>query len=49
MALVLIGLSAPIETSAAIARVADTLIGVVIGVVVAAVTISRADRNHVLR
>ena len=49
MALVLIGLSAPIETSAALARVADTLIGVVIGVVVAAVTISRADRNHVLR
>lgn len=49
MSLLLIGLSAPIETSAAVARVADTLIGVVIGVVVAAVTISRADRHHVLR
>ena len=47
MALLLIGFSAPIGTEAAVARVADTLIGVVIGVVVAAVTISRSDRHHV--
>ena len=47
MALLLIGFSAPIGTEAAVARVADTLIGVVIGIVVAAVTISRSDRHHV--
>ncbi|MDI9914015.1 FUSC family protein [Rhodococcus sp. IEGM 1379] len=49
MALVLIGLSGPITTGSAVARVADTLIGVVVGVVVGAVTISRTDRHHVLR
>ncbi|OYD67075.1 FUSC family protein [Rhodococcus sp. OK302] len=49
MALVLIGLNAPITTDSAVARVVDTLIGVVVGVVVGALTISRADRHHVLR
>ncbi|QKT09570.1 FUSC family protein [Rhodococcus sp. W8901] len=46
MALLLIGFTSPISPDAGISRVVDTLIGVVIGVVIAAVTVSRADRHH---
>ncbi|CAM3226396.1 Fusaric acid resistance protein conserved region [Prescottella defluvii] len=46
MALLLIGFTSPISADAGISRVVDTLIGVVIGVVIAAVTVSRADRHH---
>ncbi|QBJ96715.1 FUSC family protein [Rhodococcus sp. ABRD24] len=46
MALVLIGFTSPISPEVAISRVADTVIGVVVGVLVAAVTISRTDRDH---
>ncbi|MCL2534388.1 MAG: FUSC family protein [Nocardiaceae bacterium] len=46
MALVLTGFTSPISPEAGMTRIADTLIGVVIGVVVAAVTVSRTDRHH---
>lgn len=46
MALVLTGLTSPISPEAGMTRILDTLIGVVVGVVVAAVTVSRADRHH---
>ncbi|MFZ2175249.1 MAG: FUSC family protein [Rhodococcus sp. (in: high G+C Gram-positive bacteria)] len=47
MALLLTGLGSAVTADIALSRVADTLVGVVIGVVVAAVTISRADYHHV--
>lgn len=46
MALVLTGLTSPISPEAGMTRILDTLIGVVIGVLIAAVTISRTDRHH---
>ncbi len=46
MALVLTGFTSPISPEAGMTRIVDTLIGVVIGVVVAAVTVSRTDRHH---
>lgn len=48
MALVLTGFTAPITPEAGMTRILDTLIGVVVGVLVAAVTISRADRHHLV-
>lgn len=49
MALILTGLGAHITPDIALSRVVDTLIGVVIGVIVAAITISRSDRHHLPR
>ncbi|WP_269937325.1 FUSC family protein [Arthrobacter sp. HY1533] len=46
MALIMTGLGAHLGPEAAFSRVADTLVGVVIGVLVAAVSISLADRHH---
>nr|WP_245819818.1 FUSC family protein [Rhodococcus yunnanensis] len=46
MALLLTGLAGHLDPAVALSRVADTLIGVVIGIVVAAVTIEAADRLH---
>ncbi|WP_138996933.1 FUSC family protein [Rhodococcus zopfii] len=46
MALLLIGLGEPIGPDIAVSRIGDTLIGVVVGVVVAALTIARDDRHH---
>ncbi|MFC8304394.1 FUSC family protein [Specibacter sp. NPDC057265] len=48
MALIMTGLGSALEPTAAISRVADTLVGVVIGTLVAAVSISLADRHHVV-
>ncbi|NKZ88590.1 FUSC family protein [Rhodococcus hoagii] len=48
MALVLTGFTAPITPEAGMTRILDTLIGVVVGVLVAAVTVSRADRHHLV-
>lgn len=48
MALLLTGFTAPISPEAGMTRILDTLIGVVVGVIVAAVTVSRADRHHVV-
>ena len=45
MALLMTALSVGLTPEAAVARVADTLLGVVIGIVVAAVAISGADRR----
>ncbi|MEE2030591.1 FUSC family protein [Rhodococcus chondri] len=49
MALLLTGLGAKLGPDIAISRVADTLIGVVIGVIVAALTIAHGDRHHLAR
>lgn len=46
MALLLTGIGEPLGADIALSRVGDTLIGVVVGVVVAAVTIHRGDRHH---
>jgi uncharacterized membrane protein YccC len=46
MALLMVGLGSNISPEIGVSRVADTLIGVAVGVVVAAVTISRSDRQH---
>ncbi len=46
MALIMTGLGSTIGPDAAFSRVADTLVGVVIGTLVAAVSISRADHHH---
>ena len=46
MALLMTGLGAHLAPDAAFSRVADTLVGVVAGVLVAAVSISHADRAH---
>ncbi|MFD1213484.1 FUSC family protein, partial [Arthrobacter sp. GCM10027362] len=46
MVLLLTGLGGRITAEAAVSRVADTLVGVVVGVAVAAVTISLSDRHH---
>ncbi|MBM4636231.1 FUSC family protein, partial [Rhodococcus hoagii] len=48
MALVLTGFTSPITPEAGMTRILDTLIGVVVGVLVAAVTVSRADRHHLV-
>ncbi|WP_068160972.1 FUSC family protein [Rhodococcus phenolicus] len=48
MSLLLTGLGEPIGPDIAISRVGDTLIGVVVGVIVAALTIARGDRHHLL-
>lgn len=45
-ALLITGISEPTGAEIAATRVGDTLIGVVIGVVVAALTINRHDRHH---
>ncbi|WP_024796590.1 FUSC family protein [Tomitella biformata] len=47
MALLMISLAGQMTTEMAVSRVADTAIGVVIGVLVAAITISMADRQHI--
>lgn len=47
MALLLTGLAEPAGADIAVTRVGDTLVGVAIGVVVAALTISRGDHHHV--
>ncbi len=49
MALVMTALGAHLGPGAAVSRVADTLVGVVLGVVVAALSISLADRHHLRR
>lgn len=46
MALIMTGLGSHLGPEAAMTRVADTLVGVVIGVLVAAVSISLADKAH---
>ncbi|GAB2652684.1 FUSC family protein [Prescottella soli] len=46
MALVMTGFTSPMTPEAGMTRILDTLVGVVIGVVVAAVTVSRTDRHH---
>lgn len=46
MALLVVGLGAPVGPEIGLNRVLDTLIGVVVGVVVAAVTVSTTDRGH---
>ncbi|WP_416062120.1 FUSC family protein [Rhodococcus indonesiensis] len=46
MALLLTGLGENLGPEIAMSRIADTLVGVVVGVLVAAVTIDRADRHH---
>ncbi|MFQ4149161.1 FUSC family protein [Arthrobacter sp. LAPM80] len=46
MALIMTGLGGHLGPDAAFSRVADTLVGVVVGVLVAALTISLADRHH---
>lgn len=46
MALIMTGLGSHLGPEAAMTRVADTLVGVVLGVLVAAISISRADRAH---
>lgn len=46
MGLLMMGLAVGLTPEMAASRVADTAIGVVIGVIVAAVTISTADRHH---
>lgn len=46
MALIMTGLGSQLGPDAALSRVADTLIGVVIGTLVAALSISLADRHH---
>lgn len=46
MALIMTGLGSHLGPEAAFSRVADTLIGVVIGTLVAALSISMADRHH---
>lgn len=46
MALIMTGLGTNLGPEAAVSRVADTLVGVVIGTIVAAVSISRSDRQH---
>ncbi|MFD6894614.1 FUSC family protein [Rhodococcus sp. NPDC060086] len=46
MALMLTGLGSSIGPDVAAGRVGDTLIGVVVGVIVAALTIQRGDRAH---
>lgn len=48
MALVLTGFTSPITPEAGMTRILDTLVGVVVGVLVAAVTVSRADRHHLV-
>ena len=48
VALIITGLGSTLHPTAAISRVADTLVGVVIGTLVAAVSISFADRHHVI-
>ncbi|WP_137725782.1 FUSC family protein [Prescottella subtropica] len=46
MALLMTGFTTPVTAGTGVSRIADTLVGVVIGVLVAAVTVSRADRHH---
>ncbi len=46
MALIMTGLGSHLGPEAAMMRVADTLVGVVIGVLVAALSISHADKAH---
>ncbi|WP_432641503.1 FUSC family protein [Arthrobacter polaris] len=46
MALIMTGLGQQLAPAAAFARVGDTLVGVVIGVLVAALSISLSDRHH---
>ncbi|MFC9551839.1 FUSC family protein [Rhodococcus sp. NPDC056960] len=47
MALLLTGLGSAVAPEIAVSRVFDTLVGVVVGVIVSAVAISRTDRHHV--
>jgi uncharacterized membrane protein YccC len=47
MALLLTGLANPLSPAVAVDRIADTLIGVLLGIVIAAVTIEAGDRQHV--
>lgn len=47
MALIMTGLGTNLGPDAALSRVADTLVGVVIGIIVAAVSISHSDRQHI--
>ncbi|WP_213576150.1 FUSC family protein [Rhodococcus sp. USK13] len=49
MALLLTGLGSAVTPGIAVSRVIDTLVGVVIGVIVSAVAISRTDDHHVSR
>ncbi|WP_182346247.1 FUSC family protein [Tomitella gaofuii] len=46
MALLMMGLSGGLTTSMALSRVADTAIGVIVGVAIAALTIHPADTQH---
>ncbi len=46
MALLMMGLGGELTTSMALNRVADTAVGVAVGVVIAALTIHPADRQH---
>ncbi|MFE3542935.1 FUSC family protein [Nocardia sp. NPDC059177] len=46
LALLMVGLGADITPGLGVSRIVDTLIGVAMGILVAAVTISRSDRRH---
>ncbi|WP_026555582.1 FUSC family protein [Arthrobacter sp. 35W] len=46
MALLMTGIGSPLGPDAALSRVADTLLGVALGVLLSAVTVSRSDRHH---
>lgn len=49
MALIMTGLGTHLSPAAAVSRVEDTLVGVVLGIAVAAVSISRSDTHHLPR
>ncbi|MEV0333194.1 FUSC family protein [Nocardia sp. NPDC050717] len=46
MALLMVGLGTPITPDIGVSRIMDTLIGVAMGVLIAALTISHTDRHH---
>ncbi|AYJ51665.1 FUSC family protein [Rhodococcus sp. P1Y] len=46
MALMLTGLASHLSPAVAVSRIGDTLIGVLIGIVIAAITIEAGDRQH---
>ncbi|OZD11244.1 FUSC family protein [Rhodococcus sp. 06-156-3C] len=48
MALLMTGLAGHLSPSVSVSRIGDTLVGVVIGICVAALTVERADRHHLV-
>ena len=47
MALLMTGLAGHLSPTVSVSRIGDTLVGVVIGIGVAALTVDRTDRHHV--